>query len=167
MNGYCKMSDTYEFTKGYHLRDFPRLPSYAKLNKRINNLADAIIMLAENLTKHPEITELNPIDLVDSCPIVLASSKRHTRAKVAPELCSSGYCASKGVYYYGVKLLLSAGDAQVHCLCLGMLALHLPALPILRHLPRCLLIKVIGFSTATGLISASLFPTTWQILVLQ
>ena len=84
--------------------DFPRLPSYAKLNKRINNLAEAIILLTENLTKHPEVTELNPIDLVDSCPIVLANSKRHTRAKVAPELCTSGYCASKDMFYYGVKL---------------------------------------------------------------
>jgi len=104
MNGYCEQKDAYKFTKDYHLRDFPKLPSYQKFNKRLNNLTDAIIMLTENLTKHPEITELNPTDLVDSCPIVVANSKRHTRGKVASELCTSGYCASKDMYYYGVKL---------------------------------------------------------------
>ena len=91
-------------TSFYHLRDFPHLPSYQKFNKRLNNLSEAIILLAEGLTHHPEVTDLNPIDLLDSCPIVLANSKRHTRAKVARELCSSGYCASKGMFYYGVKL---------------------------------------------------------------
>jgi hypothetical protein len=104
MNGHCKEKDTHKFVKEYHLRDFPKLPSYQKFNKRLNNLADAIIMLTENLTCHREITELNPIDLIDSCPIVVANAKRHTRGKVAADLCSSGYCASKGMYYYGVKL---------------------------------------------------------------
>ena len=104
MNGYCKQKDTYAFVKEYHGQDFPCLPSYQKFNKRLNNLSDAIVLLAEGLTHHPEVMELNPIDLVDSCPIVLANSKRHTRAKVASELCSSGYCASKGMFYYGVKL---------------------------------------------------------------
>jgi hypothetical protein len=104
MNGHCEQKDGYEFVKAYHKQDFPKLPSYQKFNKRINNLSEAIILLTENLTKHPEITELNPIDLVDSCPIVLANSKRHKRGRVASEFCSSGYCASKDMFYYGVKL---------------------------------------------------------------
>jgi len=104
MNGHCEMKAIYDYCQNHYKRDFPKLPSYQKFNKRINNLAEAIIMLTENLTKHPEITELNPIDLVDSCPIVLANSKRHKRGKVASELCTSGYCASKDMFYYGVKL---------------------------------------------------------------
>ena len=37
-------------------------------------------------------------------PIVVAGAKRSGRAKVASELCSKGYCASKDMWYYGVKL---------------------------------------------------------------
>jgi len=104
MNGCCEMKAIYEYSKDNYAQDFPKLPSYKKFNKRINNLSEAIILFTENLTKHPEIAELNPVDLVDSCPIVVANSKRHTKAKVANELCTSGYCASKDMYYYGVKL---------------------------------------------------------------
>jgi len=104
MNGHCEVKAIHEYCEDYYKQDFPKLPSYQKFNKRINNLSDAIILLTENLTHHPEVTELNPIDLVDSCPIVLANSNRHRRGKVARELCASGYCASKDMYYYGVKL---------------------------------------------------------------
>ena len=37
-------------------------------------------------------------------PIVVAGSRRSSRAKAASELCNKGYCASKGLYYYGMKL---------------------------------------------------------------
>ena len=37
-------------------------------------------------------------------PIVVANQKRAKAASAAGGLCSKGYCASKGMYYYGVKL---------------------------------------------------------------
>ena len=42
--------------------------------------------------------------IIDSFPIILAKSKRSQKAKVAPELADKGYCASRGEYYYGVKV---------------------------------------------------------------
>ena len=44
------------------------------------------------------------IRLMDALPIRMAHAKRSTRARVARELANKGYCASKGEYYYGVKL---------------------------------------------------------------
>jgi len=40
----------------------------------------------------------------DSIPIVIAGNKRSGRAKTASDLCDKGYCASKDMWYYGVKL---------------------------------------------------------------
>jgi len=40
--------------------------------------------------------------LIDSFPIITCSAKR--KGKVAPELTNKGYCATKELHYYGVKL---------------------------------------------------------------
>ena len=37
-------------------------------------------------------------------PIVLAQKSRSYQAKVAPELCDQGYCASKKLHFHGMKL---------------------------------------------------------------
>jgi len=42
--------------------------------------------------------------LLDSMPVIVANEKRSGNAKTAGELCNKGYCSSKGMYYYGVKL---------------------------------------------------------------
>jgi hypothetical protein len=52
----------------------------------------------------PKNQALSDIRLMDSLPIRLAHAKRSQRARVASELANKGYCASKGEYYYGVKV---------------------------------------------------------------
>ena len=42
--------------------------------------------------------------VIDTLPIIVANNKRSSTAKVAKELCSKGFCSSKNMYYYGVKL---------------------------------------------------------------
>jgi hypothetical protein len=44
------------------------------------------------------------VRIADSMPIMTASGKRASQAKVAPRLADKGYCSSKGVHFYGVKL---------------------------------------------------------------
>jgi hypothetical protein len=44
--------------------------------------------------------------LADSMPVIMARQSRRYHAKVAPELADSGYCPTKNVYYYGVKVHL-------------------------------------------------------------
>lgn len=82
---------------------FPNLPAYQTFGNRLNRLADAFPVLIEQL-----ITDLGggeqdaQVLLVDSMPIITCSAKR--RPKVALELVDKTYCASKGIYYHGVKL---------------------------------------------------------------
>ena len=94
----------YEFTKDYYGDWFPNLPSYQTYNKRICFLADAFKALAGILLGNLGIDVSRADFIYDSMPVVVAGSARSGRAKVAPELCSKGYCASKKMWYYGVKL---------------------------------------------------------------
>lgn len=53
----------------------------------------------------PESGVLHEVRLLDSLPpIRITHAKRSGRARVAAELANKGYCASKGEYYYGVKV---------------------------------------------------------------
>lgn len=85
-----------------HLRDwFPRLPSYAGFVQRVNRVSDVFAPLVEILSARDAISG----DwLLDSQPIIVAQQGRSFKARVAPEYASRGYCASKKLYYYGVKL---------------------------------------------------------------
>jgi hypothetical protein len=94
----------YEFIKDYYEDWFPDLPSYQAYNNRIGKLADAFKLLASILLCETGRDGEHSDFVMDSMPIVLASHKRSWRGRVAKEMCSKGYCASKDMHYYGVKL---------------------------------------------------------------
>ena len=98
----------YEFIKDFYGDWFPNLPSYQTYNKRIGFLADAFKALAGILLASVGIDESHTDFIYDSMPIVVAQASRSSSARVAPELCSKGYNASKKMWYYGVKLHILA-----------------------------------------------------------
>jgi len=98
------VSGCYDFIKDYYGDWFPDLPSYQAYNHRICYLADAFKALANVLLSGLGLDFSHADFIADSMPIVVAGEKRSGKAKAASELCDKGYCASKGMYYYGVKL---------------------------------------------------------------
>jgi len=98
-----KINQIYEYTSD-HLRSwFPLLPSYAAFVLRINSLADAFKLLAANVIESFQPSDcLTDVSLLDSMPIITCSGKRD--GKVAKEITDKGYCSTKGIYYYGLKL---------------------------------------------------------------
>lgn len=87
-----------------HLRSwFPLLPTYEAFNMRINRLSEAFKALADLLFSGycPEDCELDT-SLMDSLPIITCSGKRSP--SVAKELTDKGFCSTKSMYYYGLKL---------------------------------------------------------------
>ena len=98
----------YEFIKDYYGEWFPSLPSYQAFNKRICYLAEALKILAGISLYEIGMDATHNDYTMDSIPIVVAGSKRSNRAKAASEQCNKGYCASKEMYYYGVKLHILA-----------------------------------------------------------
>lgn len=99
----CK--DVYKFIKTYYAEWFPKLPKYKAFNKRFCYLSAAIKALANEL-----LSELTSIDsdciahLIDSMPVIVAKQSRSSSAKVAAEICDKGYCDSKKMWFYVVKL---------------------------------------------------------------
>ena len=83
---------------------FPSLPSYQAFNKRFCSLADAFTECASACMDHLGLDPAVRSHLIDSMPIQVANGRRSSTARVAPDLCSKGFCGSKDSYYYGVKL---------------------------------------------------------------
>ncbi len=105
---------------------FPCLPSYQAFNRRLNELSASFERLISN-TLSACVEQLSPAAdrLIDSMPVMLAKGTRSNRARVAAAVADKGFCASKGSYYYGVKL---------HAIALRR-SKQLP-LPALLHLSR-------------------------------
>lgn len=95
--------DIHQYAKDHLICWFPNLNSYQAFSNRLNNLCIVMGKLTEQL-----LYEFKPCDcsneqsLLDSMPIILCSGKR--KGKVASEITDKGYCSTKNIYYYGVKL---------------------------------------------------------------
>jgi len=103
--GHRKAKDIHRFATEYLKSWFPMLGSYQAFNNRLNRLGGAFTKLVEILLMdyRPEDCCLDQ-SLLDSMPIITCSGKRS--AKVATEITDKGYCSTKGMYYYGLKLHL-------------------------------------------------------------
>lgn len=101
--GQVKIKHIHRFAKDHLYSWFPKLGSYQAFNARINRLSGAFTRLTELI-----LTEYQPEDcclnqsLLDSMPIITCSGKRS--GKVATEITDKGFCSSKSMYYYGLKL---------------------------------------------------------------
>lgn len=101
---YFSIKEIHTFTKEYLLSWFPKLPSYQTFNYRLNLMSEAINHLVEHL-----ITSFKPADcdtmisIIDSMPIITCGGKNKT-GKVATEIATKGYCSTKNMYYFGLKL---------------------------------------------------------------
>jgi hypothetical protein len=98
-----KVSQIYAFADQYMRSWFPALPSYQAFNRRLNRLSEAFKLIAAR-----SVSDFIPSDcrldmsLLDSMPIITCSGKRS--GKVATEITDKGFCGTKSLYYYGLKL---------------------------------------------------------------
>jgi hypothetical protein len=98
-----KVKQIHQFAKDYLSSWFPKLPSYVAFNTRLNRLSEAFKCLSIRLLEANLPIDCSPtINVLDSMPIITCSGKRH--GKVAKELTDKTYCATKGIWYYGLKL---------------------------------------------------------------
>jgi hypothetical protein len=102
-----KITEIYEYVRDHLHAWFPNLPSYAGYVQRLNQLSSVFLPFLNTIApKWPGVSGGGLIFLLDSMPIILAQGSRRFRAKVAREIADCGYCASKKLYYYGLKLHL-------------------------------------------------------------
>ena len=113
IEGYRTLKSIHRYAKKHLMSWFPHLPKYGAFDQRINKLHDIFIPLVDlmstQLTNSLNMESL--IGLTDSMPIIMAQRGRRFHAKVAPEIATkNGYCATKKLYYYGVKLHVIASQ---------------------------------------------------------
>lgn len=100
---------TYDYMQQHWASWFPKLPSYQAVNNRLNQMGWHFEHVADGLTQRlQDRPALRDVRLTDSLPIIL--SKRPDSACVAPDLANKGYCATKKMYYHGLKLHLVGVD---------------------------------------------------------
>lgn len=98
-----KIKQMYNFIKNYLIDWFPKLPSYVAFTTRLNRLTSAFNALSASLINDHKPSDINEnVSLLDSMPIITCSGKR--KGKVAQDITDKGFCSTKGIYYYGVKL---------------------------------------------------------------
>jgi len=114
-NQKYEMKAMYEFINDYYEGWFPELPCYENFVKRVGFLAPAFRILAQILVYEQEMDISVLEHIIDSLPIIVANERRSGSAKTASEICDKGYCSSKKMYYYGVKLH-SLSQKQYHTL---------------------------------------------------
>jgi len=98
-----KIKQIYEYASDYLRSWFPLLPSYEAFNMRLNRLGEGFRLLVSHITGMfvpPDCS--TDKSLLDSMPIITCSGKR--KGKVAREISDKGFCSTKGMYYYGLKL---------------------------------------------------------------
>jgi hypothetical protein len=101
-----QLKEIYQEAERYLKPWFPKLPSYVAFVQRINRVCDIFVPLIESIQSNlPAELYFKAHQLIDSMPIVMAKQCRRFKAKVANELATpNGYCATKKMHYYGVKL---------------------------------------------------------------
>lgn len=98
-----KIKQIHRFAIDYLLDWFPNLGTYQAFNNRLNRLSGVLDKFTATI-----LLEFSPLDcsrdqsLLDSMPIITCSGKR--AGKVAREITDKGYCSTKSMYYYGMKL---------------------------------------------------------------
>lgn len=115
MKGRRDLKSVYRYANDHLHEWFPHLNGYEAFVYRLNRLSETLPIFLEALLKKRSslVSEMTGIfRIIDSCPIILAKAKRSERAKVAPALASKGYCASRGEFYYGVKIHVIGANQQ-------------------------------------------------------
>ena len=98
-----KIKQIHQFAQEYLHAWFPKLPSYAAFDNRLNQLSEAFRHLTGLLFDQFKPTDCSENEsLLDSLPIITCSGKRS--GKVAPEMTAKGFCSTKSMFYYGLKL---------------------------------------------------------------
>ena len=110
------MRQIYDYICHHWRHWFPDLPSYQAFNRRLNDLAPSFEVLIDALLQAAQ-PQLSPSAdrVIDSLPVMLARGARSSGARVACEMADQTFCASKNLWYHGVKIHLEA-TRRIHML---------------------------------------------------
>ncbi len=107
LNNQQSKQEIYTYISRHWLAWFPQLPSYQAFNYRLNNLSADFCLIFNRLLqaklKKPNF-DFSADSVIDSFPVMLAQGKKAQKCQTAKQIADFGYCSSKDIYYWGVKL---------------------------------------------------------------
>lgn len=103
LRGFRTLKSIHQYARDHLIHFFPNLPGYAGFVHRVNKFPMVFQALMESLAPKPLDATNESVYLVDSFPIVLAQHNYAYTAKVATQLAGTSYCATKKMYYHGMK----------------------------------------------------------------
>jgi hypothetical protein len=99
------VKEIYDYICDHFSSWFPLFPCYGGYVQRLNRISSAFPALCEAVKQNlPRENILAEVGMLDSFPVIMASEKRSGKARVASFFANKGYCSSKKMYYYGVKV---------------------------------------------------------------
>lgn len=105
LQGRLSVKDIRLYIEEHWASWFPSLPKYEGYNHRLLRLVAALQHLLDYLLPRlPTTNIIESLQAIDSLPIIMARAGRADGAKVAREIADKGYCATKKLYYHGIKL---------------------------------------------------------------
>ena len=104
----AKVSEIHHFATHWLSDWFPNLTTYEKFNNRLNTLHSVFYDITlDAISNHIPADAQFQKQIIDSMPIITAKGKNRI-GKVAKELTDKGFCSTKNLYYYGMKLHILA-----------------------------------------------------------
>lgn len=107
LNNQRQIREIYSYISRHWREWFPALPSYQAFNSRLNNLGADFAMIFDLLLQaklEKPNRDFSEDSVVDSFPVMLKKGKKAKSCQTAAQFADFGYCASKDIYYWGVKL---------------------------------------------------------------
>ncbi len=106
MDKHREIKQIYKFADRHMRCWFPKLPSYVAFVQRLNRMSGVFAPLLEIIQEEQAMSRVGETQslLIDSFPIALAKQGHRFKARVAPELANHGYCSTKKLYFYGVRV---------------------------------------------------------------
>jgi len=108
--GFRTLKTIHRFAQNHLQQWFLRLPSYVAFDQRLNQVGDVFCPLIAIIHQQfPKLAHESAYALMDAMPIIMAQRGWRFKAKAAPEIATAnGYCATKIMHDYGVKLHIVA-----------------------------------------------------------
>jgi len=107
VRGHHMIKNAWRFARDFLTMFFPSLPQYQPFTDRLHRLTPVLLKAIEESTESKEDDDCADF-LADSCPLQIAQKTRASRARVGREVAGTSYCASKQMWYYGLKLHIVA-----------------------------------------------------------
>jgi len=105
LHGHFEKKAMHKFIHDSWPAFFPTLPGYPTFVTRLNRLEATFQSLGAELQARLKAEPMPEVDrVIDSLPVMLARGGHAYTATVARAVADVGYCASKKIYFHGVRL---------------------------------------------------------------